>query len=144
MKDVTADGPAAQAGIRLGDVITSIGGHEVADPDDLRFRIAILPMDAPTPVQLWRDGQAVTVSVALTAPPETPARQVTALAGDTPLAGATVANLNPAQADELGLATTLRGVAVTDRQERQPRRSSGAAAGRHHRHRQSRSDRVGQ
>jgi serine protease Do len=34
------------------------------------------------------------------------------LATDTPLAGATVANLNPAQADELGLSTTTRGVAV--------------------------------
>jgi serine protease Do len=114
VKDVTADGPAARAGIRLGDVITSIGGHELADPDDLRYRIAILPMNVPTPVQLWRDGQTVPVSVVLTALPETPARQVTALSSDTPLAGATVANLNPAQADELGLVTTLRGVAVTD------------------------------
>jgi Do/DeqQ family serine protease len=113
VKDITADGPAARAGIRLGDVITSIGGHEVGDPDDLRYRIAILPMDVPTPVQLWRNSQAVNATVILTALPETPARQVTTLAADTPLAGATVANLNPAQADELGLATTLRGVVVT-------------------------------
>jgi serine protease Do len=113
VKEVTADGPAAHAGIRLGDVITSIGGHEVADPDDLRYRIAILPLDVPTPVLLWRNGQVISASVVLTALPETPARQVTALATDTPLAGATVANLNPAQADELGLAITLHGVVVT-------------------------------
>ena len=112
VKEVTADGPAAHAGIHLGDVITAVGGHEVADPDDLRYRIAILPMDAPVPVQLWRNGLVVIVSITLTALPETPARQVTALAAKTPLAGATVANLNPAQADELGLATTVRGVAV--------------------------------
>jgi Do/DeqQ family serine protease len=112
VKEVTAEGPAARAGIRLGDVITSIGGHEVFDPDDLRYRIAILPMDVATPVLLWRDGKPITTSVVLMALPETPARQVTALATDTPLAGATVANLNPAQADELGLATTLRGVVV--------------------------------
>ncbi len=113
VKDLTADGPAARAGIRLGDVVTSIGGHAVGDPDDLRYRIAILPMDVPTPVQLWRDGQVVNATVTLRALPETPARQVTTLAANTPLAGATVANLNPAQADELGLATTLRGVVVT-------------------------------
>ena len=95
-------------------MITSIGGHEVGDPDDLRYRIAILPLNVPTPVALWRDGQVVTASVVLTALPETPARQATALATDTPLAGATVANLNPAQADELGLATTTRGVVVVD------------------------------
>ena len=70
-------------------------------------------MDVPTPVQLWRNGQVINTAVTLTALPETPARQATALATDTPLAGATVANLNPAQADELGLATTLRGVVVT-------------------------------
>jgi S1-C subfamily serine protease len=69
-------------------------------------------MDTAIPVQLWRNSQVVTVSIKLTALPETPARQVTALSADTPLAGATVANLNPAQADELGLATTTRGVAV--------------------------------
>jgi S1-C subfamily serine protease len=63
-------------------------------------------------VLLWRTGQAVSAAAVLTALPETPARQVTALGTDTPLAGATVANLNPAQADELGLATTARGVAV--------------------------------
>jgi serine protease Do len=113
VKEVTADGPAARAGIRLGDVIISIGGHPVADPDDLRYRIAILPTDAAIPVQLWRNSQLVTASISLTALPEKPARQVTALSTETPLAGATVANLNPAQADELGLATTARGVAVT-------------------------------
>jgi serine protease Do len=114
VKEVTADGPAAHAGIRLGDVITSIGGHEVVDPDDLRYRIAILPIDVPTPVRLWRNGRLIAASVVLMALPETPARQATALSTDTPLAGATVANLNPAQADELGLATTLRGVVVID------------------------------
>jgi serine protease Do len=112
VKDVTADGPAAKAGVRLGDVITAVGGHEVGDPDDLRYRIAILPMDIATPLQLWRNGQLVNATVTLVALPETPARQTTTLASDTPLSGATIANLNPAQADELGLATTLRGVAV--------------------------------
>ncbi|HWE74414.1 MAG TPA: DegQ family serine endoprotease [Stellaceae bacterium] len=112
VKEVTTDGPAAKSGIRLGDVITSIGGHNVGDPDDLRYRIAILPMDVATPVQLWRDGQATTATVTLTALPETPSRQTATMADNTPLAGATVANLNPAQADELGLATSLRGVAV--------------------------------
>ncbi|HEV8014662.1 MAG TPA: DegQ family serine endoprotease [Stellaceae bacterium] len=112
VKDVVADGPAARGGIRIGDVITAIGGHDVEDPDDLRYRIAILPIDTPTPITLWRNGQSIAATVVLTALPDTPARQVTALSTGTPLAGATVANLNPAQADELGLATTARGVAV--------------------------------
>ena len=112
VKDIAADSPAARAGIRMGDVITAIGGHDVEDPDDLRYRIAILPIGQPLPVTLWRDGQQISASAVLAALPETPPRQVTTLASDTPLAGATVANLNPAQADELGLATTIHGVVV--------------------------------
>ena len=112
VKDVTAEGPAAHAGVRVGDVIMSLGGHDIEDPDDLRYRIATLPIDAPTPVSLWRNGQIINASVVLTGLPDTPPREVTALADNTPLAGATVANLNPAQADELGLATSARGVVV--------------------------------
>ncbi|HEY3919521.1 MAG TPA: Do family serine endopeptidase [Stellaceae bacterium] len=123
VKDVIADGPAARAGIRTGDVITVIGGHDIEDPDDLRYRVAILPIDAPVPVTFWRNGQTTTVSVVLTALPDMPPRQVTVLAAATPLAGATVANLNPAQADELGLAPTARGVVVISAK-------SGSLAGR--------------
>jgi Do/DeqQ family serine protease len=112
VKDVAAEGPAARAGIRIGDVITQIGGHDVEDPDDLRYRIAILPINQRLPVTAWRNGQSFTASAELTALPEIPPRQITALPTDTPLAGATVANLNPAQADELGLSTTLHGVVV--------------------------------
>jgi len=112
VKDLTRDGPAARAGIRIGDVIIAIAGHPVSDPDDLRYRIATLPMDVATPVVFWRNGQTITASAVLTALPETPARQTTTLPAETPLAGATVANLNPAQADELGLATTARGVVI--------------------------------
>ena len=112
VKDIAPDSPAARAGIRIGDVITAIGGHDVEDPDDLRYRIAILPIGQPLPVALWRDGQQISASAVLAALPETPPRQVTTLANTMPLAGATVANLNPAQADELGLATTIHGVVV--------------------------------
>jgi Do/DeqQ family serine protease len=112
VKDVTADSPAAHAGIRVGDVIASIGGHEVEDPDDLRYRVAILPIGQPVPVTLWRGGQQIAATVELTALPETPPRQTTALGNNTPLAGATVANLNPALADELGLSTSTHGVVV--------------------------------
>jgi serine protease Do len=112
VKDLASDGPAARSGIRVGDVITSLDGHDIEDPDDLRYRIAILPINQPIAVTLWRDGRAATVNAVLTALPETPPRDLTALAAGTPLAGATVANLNPAQADELGLATTVHGVVV--------------------------------
>ncbi len=110
---VAASGPAAGAGIKAGEVILAINGHELSDPEELRFRVATLPLDRPAQLALWHNGQRSNVSVTLSAPPETPPRQTTSLAATSPLGGATVANLNPAQADELGLDTSLHGVVVT-------------------------------
>ncbi len=50
--------------------------------------------------------------MALKPPPEDPPRNVTELSGRNPLGGATVANLSPALADELSLATDRSGVVV--------------------------------
>jgi Do/DeqQ family serine protease len=112
VKMVAPNSPAANAGIKIGDVILAIEGHELSDPEELRFRVATLPIGKPATLATWRNNQRANLAVTLSAPPETPPRQTTVLPQGTPLAGATVANLNPAQADELGLDTTARGVVV--------------------------------
>ncbi|HEY2872198.1 MAG TPA: PDZ domain-containing protein, partial [Reyranella sp.] len=52
--------------------------------------------------------------VPLTAPPEKPLRDRSALQGRHPLSGATVVNMSPAVADELGLVEWKWGVAVVE------------------------------
>ncbi len=110
---VSPAGPAAQAGLKMGDVVLAVDGHGVDDPDGLRFRIAIAALDAPARITLWRAGQRREITARLEAPPEQPPRDTARLSGRTPLSGATIANLNPALAEELGIDTTLRGVIVT-------------------------------
>ncbi|HXE15703.1 MAG TPA: DegQ family serine endoprotease [Stellaceae bacterium] len=112
IKDVTPHSPAGAAGLRNGDVVLSVNGHEVTSPDELRFRIATLPSNAHADFTVWRSGTRRAVTVALEAPPETPPRDTTTLQGREPFAGATVANLNPALAAELGIDEGESGVIV--------------------------------
>jgi len=61
------------------------------------------------------------VNFTVEVPPEIPPRNATELSGTHPLEGATVGNLSPALADELGIDLATRGVAVL-----QTRRGSAA------------------
>jgi serine protease Do len=129
LKEVTAGGPAAQAGLRVGDVVQSINGHEVEDAEALRFRVATLAVGGSARVATFRSGTHREVEVVLTAPPEVPQRDVSELGGKTPMSGATIANLSPALADELGLDATARGVIVLGVTGRSPAARVGFAGG---------------
>ncbi len=52
---------------------------------------------------MLRKGEAVEIALPLMAAPETPPRQLTALRGRHPLAGASVINLSPAVAEEINV-----------------------------------------
>ncbi|MPY71626.1 MAG: Do family serine endopeptidase [Alphaproteobacteria bacterium] len=118
--EIHRGGPAARAGLRVGDVIAAINGREVADPNALRFRIATLPVGEAAALSVLRQGRALSLALPLEAPPETPPRDATELAGRNPFAGATVANLSPALADELSLDPMQRGVIVMKVDRRAP------------------------
>ena len=65
--------PAQQAGLQIGDVITSLGGIRIAaekyeDMNDFRDRIRSFPSDSAR-VRFWRDGQLLSAIVHLTATP---------------------------------------------------------------------------
>ncbi len=56
-------GPAAQAGIRPGDVITQVGGQPVRTPSELLTRIAALTPGQPVDFALQRRGEQAQASV---------------------------------------------------------------------------------
>lgn len=114
VSEVYRGGPADQAGLRTGDVVLAIDGREVNDPQALRFRIATRKLGESAKLDVLRRGQTVPLTVALREAPEAPPRDITQLGGNQPLAGATVGNLSPAFADELGLDTMQRGVIVLE------------------------------
>jgi serine protease Do len=115
--------PAERAGLRRGDVVTHVEGREVGDSEALRFRIALQPVGTSVKLTVWRDGKDRVVPISLIAPPETPPRESTPLRGTHPLAGATIANLSPALADELGLDVGPRGVIILELRRGSPAQS---------------------
>lgn len=98
------DSPAKEAGIQAGDVLTAINGQEVMDSENMRYRLATLVVGEDARVDLIREGAPRQVRVRLIPPPEDPPRNETQLSDQLPpFGGATVANVNPALAEELGI-----------------------------------------
>lgn len=112
--EVWRGGPADRAGLKAGDVVLAIDGREVNDPQALRFRIATRKLGDTAALDVLRRSQRINLQIDLQDAPEIPARNLTPLTGNQPLAGATVGNLSPAFADELGIDTLERGVIVTE------------------------------
>jgi Do/DeqQ family serine protease len=109
---VVRDSPAARAGIKPGDLILSVDGISVDDPNSFEYRFATRPLGGTAQIGLMRQGRRLIVSVALQPLPELPRDQVV-IRSHSPFDGATVANLSPALADELQLDPNAQGVVVT-------------------------------
>ena len=115
-------GPADQSGLKVGDVLTAIDGKEVDDIQAVRFRIATLGVGEEATLTVLRAGKEETLTLRLSPPPDTPAREVTPLRGRSPLGGATIANMSPALAEEMQVDSLQKGVVITQVAQ------SGAAA----------------
>jgi Do/DeqQ family serine protease len=109
---VVNDSPAAKAGIKTGDLIATVDGVAIEDPNAFDYRFATKPLGGTAKVGLVRQGKDVVVSVALQSLPDMPRNEVQ-IKGQSPFLGATVATLSPALADELRLDPQTEGVVIT-------------------------------
>lgn len=100
---VRASGPAYDAGLRVGDVITAINDFDVRDPQSLHFRLATIGIGVPVELHVLRDGKQEVLKLVSQRAPEVPPRQTTDITGMNPLQGAKVANLSPAVAHEMNI-----------------------------------------
>ncbi|ESR22817.1 Do family serine endopeptidase [Lutibaculum baratangense] len=109
-------GPAGDAGLQSGDVILSVNGQEIADSRALVLRIGEMKPNEDAELEIYRDGEVMTVDVTLGAQPSD-GQQVAANdrngggdAGELGLAlssgpdGVTVAEVEPgSEGDQKGL-----------------------------------------
>ena len=68
-----------------------------------------MPVGGRAALTVIRNGKPRQIAFSVTAPPEDPPRDITQLGGRQPLAGATVANLSPALAEEIGFSGPVAG-----------------------------------
>ena len=104
--------PLVTAGLKVGDVVTAIGGLPVDGAPEMQFRLLTLGVGVATEVEFLRDFTAQTVSVSLAPAPENPPRDVLRIEARSILNGLTAANANPGLVTELGLPFETTGVIV--------------------------------
>jgi len=110
---VLPNSPAAQAGLKPGDLIVSVDSQAVDDPNAFDYRFATKPLGGSAQFGVLRAGRELKTAVALQTAPDTPREEIT-IRSRSPFSGAKVANLSPALADELQLQNVDAGVVVID------------------------------
>jgi serine protease Do len=133
IRGITPGGPAARAGIQQGDVVVAVNGQTVTPDQTLAYLVSQQPVGSRVPVELVRDGQRRTVTVAIgERPSEEDLAKLNGIDTDTPVTGPsdsqqstgqrsareslglTVQTLTPEIARQLKLAdTSLKGVVVS-------------------------------
>ena len=112
LRNVYPGGPAANAGLHVGDVIFSVDGQPVNDMPSLNYRIATHKAGDVVKLHVHLGKTAADISATLTVPPENPPRDARVIGERSPLAGAKVENLSPSAALELQMPLLTRGVVV--------------------------------
>lgn len=112
--DLDARGPAAEAGLKRGDVIVAVEGQVVDDPESVGYRLGTKPLGGQAALGVLRAGKKITAQLRLAPAPETPPRDPVTIKGQTPFTGGTFVNLSPAVIEEMSVQGVMTGVIVAD------------------------------
>ncbi|RJF70917.1 DegQ family serine endoprotease [Rhodopseudomonas palustris] len=110
---VSKGSPSERAGLKVSDLIVSIDGFPVDDPNAFDYRFATRPLGGAAAIEVQRGSKPVKLSISLEVAPDT-GRDEIVLTARSPFQGAKIANISPALADDLRLDPSVEGVVVTD------------------------------
>jgi len=125
---VTPVSPAGRAGLKTSDLILSIDGQAIEDPNAFDYRFATKALGGNARLAVMRGGKELALTVALEAAPDTPHDELV-IAASSPFQGAKISNLSPALADDLRIDPTTQGVVIVDIATGSPAQSLGFQRG---------------
>ena len=116
--EIVERSPAAEAGLKRGDVIAKIDGQGIDDAQSVEFRLGVKPLGGAAALEVLRNGRSLALPLKLAAAPETPPREALRIKSRSPFQGTEVMNLSPAVVEELSLQADseklVEGVVVAD------------------------------
>lgn len=112
--EVTAGSPAAQGGLKAGDVITRVGDQTVTSPREASFAVAGLAAGTKTPFRILRDGshQDLTVEIGARPMPQDAAAAATEPPDGDRQLGLSLAPLDGQLREQLGIDGAVSGLVV--------------------------------
>ncbi len=118
VSSVTADGPAAKAGIEAGDVILKFDGKEISSVRGLPRIVAQTPIGRTVDVELIRKGQKKSLKVMVARLVEdddlTLAKKAAEAAPEKALIGLKLSQLTDELRQKFGIDAKIKGVVITD------------------------------
>jgi serine protease Do len=126
VSEVSEGGPAAKAGLRPGDVITSIDGKPIATASEVVDAVSAQSIGGTVAVEVVRAGKPADVRVTVGELPSPPSEVAVEETGP---AGMALQTVTPDLAKSLGLPTGTHGAAVTDVKNGSPAARAGVQPG---------------
>jgi len=138
VSDVFKGSPAANAGIKPGDIITNLGGKVVKEGRELQAIVAGLPLRKPVDVTVLREGKTRVLPVAIEEQPgdfgsaraptsrKTPESPTSV---DLDKVGMEITDLTPETAEELGYSNNVKGAVITSVDSGSPAAEAGLRKG---------------
>lgn len=112
--DVSANTPAANAGLKKGDVVVKLNGQAVSESNDLRNTISQMAPGTQVKLDIWRDGKVQPYTVTLgELPNDKTAAEGSDESSSGEIQGIDVQDLTPEISQQLNLPSGTHGVVVT-------------------------------
>ena len=135
--EVTPKSPSEKAGMKTGDVITSVNGKKIGDARELRLMIGSMPPGTKVQIELNREGQNKIINVELAEMPAGAAEQDTEASPEenaqpekvTVLGGVAVADVTDEIRNALNLSKDIKGAVIAEIDADSPAAKAGLREG---------------